>query len=394
MAYPFLTNIDLKSNSILNPILNPLATAPANAAPYYIYTSTGSGDAGTVYVNVGTYSTPVWKAIGAVSSVNGHTGVVVLTQDDVGDGATYVRTHNDLTNALVTLINGALQKSGGTMSGAIAMGSNKITGLADGTADGDAVNLGQVADMISTNTAIFRGTYATKAALLAVAWQTTDPTAPNYVTNNDYAVVLDDETQNDECWRYVYVTGTGWEAQYRINESPLTQAQLDALNSGITAALVTQIGTNQTDISNIKDGTTIDSFGDVETALAGKAPTDHASANTTYGVGSGTNYGHVQLSDSTSSTSDASDGIAATPAAVKAAYDLANGKSTVTVTTGSIGTSATTATVSYSGTVINAFATMGGAEVVTDITYGTGTVTFTVAAAPSSAITCTVVAIS
>ena len=40
-----------------------------------------------------------------VQSVNTKTGVVVLTQDDVGDGTTYVRTHNDFTNVLKTQIN-------------------------------------------------------------------------------------------------------------------------------------------------------------------------------------------------------------------------------------------------------------------------------------------------
>ncbi len=135
----------------------------------------------------------------------------------------------------------ALPKAGGTMSGAIAMGSNKITGLANAENDGDAVNLGQVSGLISTNTAYFRGSFATKSALTAVAWQTSDPAAANYVTNNDYAVVLDDESQSDECWRYVYVAGTGWQAQYRINESPLTTAQLAALNSGATAQNISSI---------------------------------------------------------------------------------------------------------------------------------------------------------
>ena len=40
-----------------------------------------------------------------VKSVNTKTGAVVLTQDDVGDGTTYVRTHNDFTNVLKTQIN-------------------------------------------------------------------------------------------------------------------------------------------------------------------------------------------------------------------------------------------------------------------------------------------------
>lgn len=47
-----------------------------------------------------------------------------------------------------------------------------------------------------------------------------------------------------------------------------------------------------------------------------KAPNNHASTETTYGVGSSTNYGHVKLSDATDGTEGESDGVAATPAAV------------------------------------------------------------------------------
>ena len=56
----------------------------------------------------------------------------------------------------------------------------------------------------------------------------------------------------------------------------------------------------------------------------GVPPTSHASTDTTYGIGTGSNYGHVKLSDATNSTSAASAGMAASPKAVKAAYDLAN----------------------------------------------------------------------
>lgn len=55
-------------------------------------------------------------------------------------------------------------------------------------------------------------------------------------TRNDYTIVLDDETHSHELTRYIY--NSWWEYQYSINESPMTQAQLDALNSGITAAKV------------------------------------------------------------------------------------------------------------------------------------------------------------
>ena len=61
-------------------------------------------------------------------------------------------------------------------------------------------------------------------------------------------------------------------------------------------------------------------------AESGKAPTYHASSAKTYGVGGSSVYGHVKLSDSHTSASGATSGVAATPSAVKAAYDLANGK--------------------------------------------------------------------
>lgn len=43
---------------------------------------------------------------GAVASVNGKTGVVVLTQDDIGDGTTYVRTENNFTDDLLSKLTG------------------------------------------------------------------------------------------------------------------------------------------------------------------------------------------------------------------------------------------------------------------------------------------------
>lgn len=44
-----------------------------------------------------------------------------------------------------------------------------------------------------------------------------------------------------------------------------------------------------------------------------KAPNNHASQDTTYGIGNTVNYGHVKLSDDTETTSGANDGVAATP---------------------------------------------------------------------------------
>lgn len=59
-------------------------------------------------------------------------------------------------------------------------------------------------------------------------------------------------------------------------------------------------------------------------ANLGVPPTSHASTNTTHGVGNATQYGHLKLSDATNSSSGVTGGVAATPAAVKAAKDAAD----------------------------------------------------------------------
>lgn len=64
-----------------------------------------------------------------------------------------------------------------------------------------------------------------------------------------------------------------------------------------------------------------------------------------------------------------------------------------TVSTQAISTSATSATVSYTGTLVEAYATQSGAKVVTDMSISSSAVTFTCASAPSSAISCTVVSV-
>lgn len=278
-----LTNINLNKNELQNAVIQPLAAAPASPKLGQIYVNTGDN---LLYIYNGT----AWTAVGAVVSVNGKAGVVVLTQDDVGDGSTYKRTHNDLTDALVALINGALQRSGGTMSGAIAMGSNRITGLGAPTADSDASTKKYVDDAVSGLGAVleFKGTVATTAAL---------PLTGN--EKGDVYIVTEDNSE----WVWVSDSASGTAADWE------------------------------------KFGPTIDLSG----------------------------YATIAYVD---------DAIAG--ASVKTA-------------TGTIGTSATSATVSYSGTLINAYATMGGSEVVVDIAYGSGTVTFSTAQAPSSAITCVVV---
>lgn len=81
--------------------------------------------------------------------------------------------------------------------------------------------------------------------------------------------------------------------------------------------------TKQSPVSDpAADGTTITAIDTVSQNANGEI----TATKKTIRTGNGSNTGVVKLSDSTSSTSGVSGGVAATPAAVKAAYDLASGK--------------------------------------------------------------------
>src|SRR5574344_635318 len=80
--------------------------------------------------------------------------VTPLTSTPDGNKFNYFwyQVHNTLAwvvNYTKALFDNKLEKSGGIMSGAIAMGSNKITGLSAGTADTDAVNKLQLDTAVS-----------------------------------------------------------------------------------------------------------------------------------------------------------------------------------------------------------------------------------------------------
>lgn len=256
---------------------------------------------------------------GAVSSVNGKTGAVTLDAEDVGampdsstlddipDGATYKRPTATQLQQIQT--NAAdIQTKGGEidqLQADVDAIEQKIPNQASSSnqlADKAFVN-----SSINSAAAFFRGAFPTRAALFAVAWQTTDPAASNYVSNNDYAYVADDETHNDEAWRYIYVlqpggTGNGWQPQFRVNESPLTAAQIAALNSGATAALIEQISTNAAAIAGkyTKPGTGIpesDLASDVQSAIDNALPKTGDGSNVTAAFTAAANRANISTGE-------------------------------------------------------------------------------------------------
>lgn len=91
---------------------------------------------------------------------------------------------------------------------------------------------------------------------------------------------------------------------------------------GNAASLSTSASTVVGAINELKS--TYDTcFGNVSTALSGKAPTSHASSATTYGVGSADNYGHLKISDTYTSVLAACSGVAASQKALACVYAVA-----------------------------------------------------------------------
>lgn len=114
--------------------------------------------------------------------------VYIVTADNsewvwTSDNATGTATNYEKLGPTIDL-SGYLEKSGGTMSGNIAMGSNKITGLADGTAATDAATYGQVSGLIKTAT----GTIATNATSAEVAYSGTLISARATVSGEEVGV--------------------------------------------------------------------------------------------------------------------------------------------------------------------------------------------------------------
>lgn len=107
----------------------------------------------------------------------------------------------------------------------------------------------------------------------------------------------------------------------QTNESDIADTQADV--TSLTGRVTTVEGTankNKTDIASLgtrmgeAEGNITEAQNDIDglqTAVDGKAPTNHASTANTYGQGSSTNFGHLKVADSGSAA--ASSGTAASP---------------------------------------------------------------------------------
>lgn len=101
---------------------------------------------------------------------------------------------------------------------------------------------------VQTATANFRGNWATWALVPSTsADYPADYAGSKVPTVNDYLVVQDASGLSAELsgtWRFKYSGAwatdgkNGWRAEYQVNETPMTAAQLAAINSNVTAAKI------------------------------------------------------------------------------------------------------------------------------------------------------------
>lgn len=271
-AIPFNSGIDLqKTGTINNGGWQVLASAPTNPVEGQQYYDSTLKKVGTFngtswdYVNSQTISNATITIQKNSTTVESFTlnqssdetiNITVPTQaSDVG-ALPASTTINDLTStaqqqALNSGINSTLTAQISTNQSDISTINSKIPSAASSTnqlADKDFVN-----SSISTNTADFDGSWNTYAAIPTTEAGFTNAGYPA-PTNNNYLVVKEDETKDGGTWRYKYVDDGGaydkanWKAEYEVNETPFTQSQLDAINSGANSTNIAQIGTNATNI--------------------------------------------------------------------------------------------------------------------------------------------------
>lgn len=131
-----------------------------------------------------------------------------------------------------TEINKKLDKAGGTMTGAINMGNNKITALGNGTANTDAVNYGQLS---TTNTNLSSLTTRVTAAETKLTQQ---GTAITTLQNNE-AKWLDKTTGGTVNGDVIIAGGSNGNLELQSNGSNNNQPQITSTGESLTFEVAT-----------------------------------------------------------------------------------------------------------------------------------------------------------
>ena len=222
------------------------------------------------------------ELVAAVTSVNGKTGDVVLKTSDLENDSNYqngsqvnsaIAVHNtsatahaDIRQTLagkqeqlsadqLNAVNSGIDQSKvaqiSTNAGNISTINGKIPTQA--STDNQLADKNFVNSSVQTATANFRGSWSSWTAVPSNADDyPVDYAGSKTPTVNDYLVIQDASDYPvspalEGTWRFKYsgtwsVNGkSGWNPEYQVNETPMTAAQLAALNSNITAELTEKL---------------------------------------------------------------------------------------------------------------------------------------------------------
>jgi len=184
---------------------------------------------------------PSIPAVAPVDSVNGETGVVVLNQDEILDGATYVRTQNDLTD---------------TLAGNIITNNAKIT--FDGSSSAKLGTIEENAEV--NNISDIEATDLTDSGDTTLHYHTTDRARANHTGTQTASTIsdFDAEVANNSAVTTNTAKNTypGTDAT-KVGYITVTQAvNLDTIESDtlVNNAKITFDGTSSTKLDGIETG--------------------------------------------------------------------------------------------------------------------------------------------
>lgn len=168
---------------------------------------------------------------------------------------------------------------------------------AEATASNQLADKEFVTDAISTNTALFKGTYTTLADIEAIV----------DADDNDYAYLSGiDAAGNTIYKRYKYSDGS-WLYEWELSNTQFTTDEWAAIRSGVTSALVTKLNNLytktelDTKFNNVYTKSEVYTKNEVDTALSAKqttlvSGTNIKTINNTTVLGSG-NFNLVESSE-------------------------------------------------------------------------------------------------
>lgn len=352
----YLTNVNLNKNELQNAVVHPLAVAPASPAEGQIYYN-------SVDKLIYQYNGSAWVPVGELNvlesvSVNG----TPLSITNKGVNVVVPTATSDLNNDSGFITSEDVPEGAQASSATPAMDGAGAAGTSTAFARGDHVHPTDTSRMAANLKGVANGVAELDATGKVPAAQLpsfVDDVIEGYYYNDAFYSDSEHTTQLTGESGKIYVD-LSTEKTYRWGGS-------------VYAEIGSSLALGETST----------------TAYRGDRGAEaYTKANAALPKSGGTMTGAIDMGSNkvTSLATPTADADAATK---KYVDDTASGL--VKTASGTLAANGTSVQVAYTGTLINAYATMNGAKVEMDVSIAAAAVTFSTAAAPGAAVTCTVV---